>query len=423
KPAVAVGGNPYHSMWVWKTGLLLASATAADRLFAFCSRNGLQEIYLSVDFVDSFGGFPDSIKDPPAYADFLSAAHLHGLRVEALTGAPSWAAGRRHRLALAAVRSISSYNVGMTPDARFDGIHFDVEPYLLLGFSLPDYRKRILEQYLEMVVQCRDAAREGHLDFTCDIPWWFFPLTAATRQQFTVTFGGKDKTVGEHVTDLLSSVTIMDYRNEADGAGGIIRFGIPALAYAARLHKQIRVGLETSAQEDTNVEFVLAVPGKEFMDKLRETRLVRSSSFENYSIHALHANSMVFIGLGRQGAEIDASRPFERALFHLRKLFGAHSPDRFSVLPVLDDARRAVAADPGWVGFQTEEVKGPASHRTMATFSAVRRTPPITTFHGLGRAIFEQESRSAAEWFEHYSSFGGLAIHYYQSFQKMVAAP
>ena len=422
EPAAGRQKIPYHSMWVWKTGPLLASATAADRLFDFCSRNGLKEIYLSVDFAGSSGGVADSITDAAAYADFLSAAHLHGLRVEALTGAPSWAAGRRHGLALAAVRAIVNYNAGMTPDARFDGIHFDVEPYLLLGFALPGYRKQIFEQYLEMVVQCRDAAREGHLDFTCDIPWWFFPLTAATRQQFTVTFGGKEETVGEHVTDLLSSFTIMDYRNEADGAGGIIRFGIPALAYAARLNKQVRVGLETSAQKDTHVKFVLAVPDKEFMDKLRETRLAQSSAFEHFSVHALRANGMVFVGLGEHSGT-DPGESIDIALAHLRKLFGAKSPGRFSVKPVLQAARAAVAADPGWDDFQSEETGKPGSHRTMAAFRAVRRTPPVTTFHGLGRNIFEQESRSAAEWFGHYPSFGGLAIHYYQSFQKMMAAP
>ncbi len=421
-PAAGRQKIPYHSMWVWETGPLLASAKAAERLFDFCSRTGLKEIFLSVDFAGSSGGVADSITDAAAYADFLSEAHLHGLRVEALSGAPSWAAGRRHEEALAAVRAIVNYNAGMTPDARFDGIHFDVEPYLLLGFALPDYRKQIFEQYLEMVVQCRDAARKGHLDFTCDIPWWFFPLTADTRQQFTVTFGGKEETVGEHVTDLLSSITIMDYRNEADGAGGLIRFGIPALAYAARLHKQVHVGLETSAQKDTRVKFVLAVPEKKFLDKLRETRLASSSSFERFSVLALRANGLVFVGLGEHSGT-DPGESIDIALAHLRKLFGAISPGRFSVEPVLQAARAAVAADPGWDDFQSEETGKPGSHGTMAAFRAVRRMPPVTTFHGLGRNIFEQESRSAAEWFGHYPSFGGLAIHYYQSFQEIMAAP
>jgi hypothetical protein len=422
KPATGSEKISYHSMWIWKTQTLLNSVEAEDRLFGFCARYGLKEIYLSVDFVDSSAGIAGSIKDTPAYADFLSAAHLHGLRVEALSGNPSWAAGNRHRRALAAVRAVLSYNAAMTPDARFDAIHFDVEPYLLLGFSLPDYQKQILEQYLEMVAQCRDAAREGHLDFTCDIPWWFFPLTADTRQQFTVRFRGKDKTVGEHVTDLLSSITIMDYRNEADGAGGIIRFGIPALDYAARLHKQVRVGLETSAQEKTHVKFVLAIPEKEFMDRLRGSRLAQSSSFERFSVHALRANDLVFVGLGEHpGTHADKS--IDTALAHLRERFGANSPRRFSVQPLLQAARAAVAADPGWDDFQTEEGEKPGSLGTTAVFIAVRRTPPITTFHGLGRAVFEQESRSAAEWLGNYQSFGGLAIHYYQSFEKMMAAP
>lgn len=422
KPVTDGERNSYHSMWIWKTRTLINSVEAEDRLFDFCARYGLKEIYLSVDFVDSSAGVAGSLKDAAAYADFLSAAHMHGLRVEALSGDPTWAAGSQHRQALAAVRAVLSYNATMTPDARFDGLHFDVEPYLLLGFSLPDYQKQILEQYLDMVAQCRDAAREGHLDLTCDIPWWFFPLTAEARQQFTVRFGGKDETVGEHVTDLLSSITIMDYRNEADGAGGIIRFGTPALVYAARLHKQVHVGLETSAQGETHVEFVLAIPEEEFMDRLRESRLAQSSSFEHFSVHTLRAKGMIMVGLGehpgtRPGESIDT------ALAHLRTRFGARSPDRFSVGPVLEAARAAVAANPAWYNFQTEEAEKPGPTGKTAIFRAVRRTPPITTFHGLGRAVFEQESRSAAEWLGHYQSFGGLAIHYYGSFQKIMAAP
>ena len=422
EPAAAGNKNPYHAMWVWKTQALLARAKAADRVFDFCSRNGLKEIYLSVDFARSSGGIPASIKDAAAYADFLSAAHLHGLRVEALSGAPSWAAGSRHRRALAAVQAVLTFNAAMTPDARFDGIHFDVEPYLLLGYFLPGYRKQILEQYLEMVVQCRDAAREGRLDFTCDIPWWFFALTDATRQQVTVMFDGKEETVGEHVADLLNSVTIMDYRNEADGAGGIIRFGIPALAYAARLHKQVRVGLETSAQEQTPVQFVLAIPEKEFLEKLRGNRLAQSSRFEDFSVHALRADGVVFVGLGRHSGP-DPGRSFVVALARLRKVFGAKSPSRFSVKPMLQAARAAVAADPGWGEFQPVKIKTFGLHRPLSAFSAVRRTPLLTTFHGLGREVFQQESRSAAEWLGKYGSFGGLAIHYYESFQKLMSAP
>ena len=423
KPATVDGAIPYGSMWVWKTRALLERAKAADRLFAFCSRTGLKEIYLSVDFAGSSSDDPGRIKNPAAYGDFLSAAHQRGLRVAALTGAPRWAAGSRHSQALAAVRAITRYNAEMTPDARFDSIHFDVEPYLLLGFTVPAYREQILEDYLRMVAECEAAARRSHVDFTCDIPWWFYPVTSDAQKQFTVMFDGKNKTVGEHVTDLLNSVTIMDYRNEADGAGGIIRFGIPALAYAARVHKQVRIGLETSAQKNKTIEFVLAIPQSEFTAKLHQTHLAQRDSFKHYSIHALHVDGTVFIGLGLEGGEVKSASRFEAALIHLRKLFGAKSPGRFSVRPGLNEARLAVAADPGWTDFRPDQLEKPGSRKAIAVFLAVRRTPPITTFHGLGRTVFEQESRSTVEWLGHYPSFGGLAIHYYQSFQNLMAGP
>jgi hypothetical protein len=423
KPSAVDSTMFYRSIWVWKTRPLIKHAKAADRLFAFCSRTGLKEIYLSVDFARSSSGDPGRIKNPAVYSHFLCAAHRRGLRVAALAGTPRWAAGSRHSQALATVRAVIHYNAGMGPDAQFDSIHFDVEPFLLLGFSVPTFREQILEDYLRMLAECAAAARQSHIDFTCDIPWWFYPVTSDAQKQFTVMFDGKNKTVAEHVTDLLNSVTIMNYRNEADGAGGIIRFGITPLAYAARVHKQVYIRLETSAQKDKTIEFALAIPQSEFIAKMRQTHLAQRDLFKHYSIHALYANGTVFLGLGMDDAEVESTRRFEVALIHLRKLFGAKSPGRFSVRRVLNEARRAVAADPGWTDFRPDQLEKPGSRKVIAAFVAARRTPPITTFRGLGRTVFEQETRSTVEWLGHYPSFGGLAIHYYESFQNLMAGP
>ena len=45
---------------------------------------------------------------------------------------------------------------------------------------------------------------------------------------------------------------------------------------------------------------------------------------------------------------------------------------------------------------------------------------PRITFHGLGREVFEEESRSAVEWLSAQPSFAGLAIHFYDSFRNLM---
>jgi hypothetical protein len=45
---------------------------------------------------------------------------------------------------------------------------------------------------------------------------------------------------------------------------------------------------------------------------------------------------------------------------------------------------------------------------------------PRITFHGLGREVFEEESRSAVEWLSTQPSFGGLAIHFYESYRELM---
>ncbi|MCL5005793.1 MAG: hypothetical protein M1404_04605 [Acidobacteria bacterium] len=415
----------YHSMWVWNTVELLTSAWAADRFFDFCAHMGLKEIYLSVDFEpSSASSVPASLQDAGRYGNFLRMAHQRGLRVEALAGAPAWAASANHPRATGAVRAIVKFNAVAAVEERFDGIHFDVEPYLLLGFAVPHYRKRLLEEYLEMVAECAEAARREHIAFTCDIPWWFYPVTPAAREQFTVSFQGREETVGKHVTDLLDSVTIMDYRNEADGAGGIIASGTEALAYAAKVHKKIQVGLETSAEKETSVEFVVALPANEFLAKLQEKHLADQRSFEGYTLHALRAETVVFIGLGPSPSSGFAPKvPIEVALTRLRRMFAVKSGDRLSVKRGIQQARSAIAMDPEWKDFEPVELRESGSDVMVAAFRAIRGTPSIITFRGLGRKVFEEESRSAAEWLGKYSSFGGLAIHYYQSFRALMATP
>ncbi|HUZ45392.1 MAG TPA: hypothetical protein VMW54_02020 [Terriglobia bacterium] len=425
QPAAREDAAPYHSMWVWKTAELLNNPQAANRLFDFCSRTGLKEIYLSIDFDASPGHrIPVSIPDGPSYGAFLKAAHQRGLLVEALAGAPVWAASAYHARALGAVRAILELNARMGAEGRFDGIHFDVEPYLLLGFAAPGYRKLLLKEYLEMLAQCSAAAHKGHVAFACDIPWWFFPVSPAAREELTVSFDGTEKTVGEHVADLLDSVTIMDYRNEADGSGGIITFGIPALAYAAEIHKKIRIGLETSAETPTAVTFAVAVSTGKFFAKLRQEHLEDQRSFEGYALHAIRADGSIFIGLGPLLHSNRAPEmPMDVALDRLRKLFGAKFADRFTVANGLDQARSAVADDPQWQEFELVELQASGRGRKIAAFQVIRCTPPITTFHGLGWKVFREEARSAADWFDGYSSFGGLAVHYYQSFRALLAAP
>lgn len=68
---------------------------------------------------------------------------------------------------------------------------------------------------------------------TARSPFWWQELDAATgKPQGEVTFGGKKKPASHHCIDLLDQVGIINYRDAAEGADGLIAHGQVLLAYA-----------------------------------------------------------------------------------------------------------------------------------------------------------------------------------------------
>ena len=62
--------------------------------------------------------------------EFLREAHALGLRIEILTGNPTWALKENHHLAYNWMKAFLDYNSKRPPELHVDGCSFDVEPYL-----------------------------------------------------------------------------------------------------------------------------------------------------------------------------------------------------------------------------------------------------------------------------------------------------
>lgn len=419
--------NLYHAMWAWNTKPIVEPGGREElaRFFAFCSANGVQEVYLAVEFDEGArdGQSPLRIRAPEGYRGFLTRAHQQGLKVEALAGTPEWAVKEHHAAALAAIEAILAFNRASPPEARFDGIHFDVEPYVLIGYVDPENRTGILTEFLQMVSLCSARAQaENGTHFSCDVPAWFYPAGGLERERLIVNFKGKEKTVGEHLTDMLDSVTIMDYINRADGAGGIIARGIPALRYAAGLKKRIVVGLETFLERDTTVWFVCGLPAAEFRKRLARSKLRHEFYYEGFRMSLFYDEVNFHIGLvASETMTPERQAVFEKALARLGGQFGAATdPEQNPVSLLLDVARAGLANDPEWKGFETLEITDPESKRPVAGFRSVHIMLPSITFYGLGRQTFEEEFRSTVEWLSTQPGFGGIAVHYYDSFRVLL---
>ncbi len=436
RPARLAASLP-RALWVWDTEKLFDPAEA-ERFLEFCSRQSVGQVYLSVGLKSPNGNSPAGTEaqtgTPPrfqllnaeAFRTLLEKAHQHGLQVDALAGTPEWAVKEDHPLALAAVDAVLEFNRGGAPAARFDGVHFDVEPYSLIGYADPAFREQILTGFVEMVAACAERARtEGHIRFGCDIPWWFYPSDAAGRQELSVNFRGQIKTVGEHLSDLLDTVTIMDYRNEADGAGGIIASGTTALEYAASKGHKIQVGLETFLEPDRNVYFVCGLPRDEFRARLAKSDLRGELYLDGFRLSTFEDKANVHAGLMAPNnvAEPLSQVPFQNALARLARDFGGCSSNPAAAGTALEAARVAISRNPEWQGFERFEMAAPEGGGKIIGFRAVSIMSPNITFHGLGRETFEEETRSTTEWLSRYTSFAGLAVHFYEPYRDLVEGP
>ncbi len=414
------------AMWVWNTKPLFDTSRRdeADRFFAFCARHNIQEIYLAAEFdrsgKDEAPVF--SLRNPDGYRQFISHAHQQRLRTEALAGTPEWGVRENHAQALAALEAIIAHNRSNSASSRFDGIHYDVEPYALIGYADPHYRPQILTEFLEMVDQCSVRCRKEGLPFACDVPSWFFPRGGLERNRMTVTFKGTENTVGGHLLDLLDGVTIMDYTNQADGASGIIARGLPAIEYASTQSKKVVVGLETFSEHASVVSFACGLPAEEFWPRLAAAGIRNQIFFEDFRMSLFSDDVNVHPGLSMPAAATAEKRAAcEAALARLaRKLGAASDPKRFPAVPMLDLARAAMSASPEWLSFEPFEFQDPETERSITAFRASRRMQPGITFHGLGRKTFEEEYSSAVEWLSKQPGFDGMAVHFYESFRELM---
>ncbi|MBI4227482.1 MAG: hypothetical protein HY600_04295 [Candidatus Omnitrophica bacterium] len=212
-----------RAMWVWKLDPVL-SPQVRDDLFAFCEQTAITRLYLYL-------GESPVTRASPAYqaqlAEFLTAAHRRGLAVDALTGNPLWALRVNHQVLLDWIQGFLAYNAARPPEARIDGVHLDVEPYLITQWeSDRDGTKR---QYVELLQRCRTivaAAKQPRFQLGIAIPLFY-------------------EREGEFEREVLSQVDYAGLMDYYDASVDLIEKAIPHIRLAGQLGKKITIGVET----------------------------------------------------------------------------------------------------------------------------------------------------------------------------------
>lgn len=226
------GEEPPRAMWVWDVKIA-GSQEASLRLVDFCISRRINLLYLSAF------AFSDNARK--AYRSFNTLAHKNGIKVHALAGDPRWCIEKYHKQPIKWARNVLDFNKESQPHERFDGIHSDAEPYVL-GKVWEVEKQMLLKWYLDLNQKIMDLidVEEARITFAADIPFWY-----DDDASMQVEWHGAVKPPSYHVLDTIDEITVMDYRNFAEGPNGSITLVKYEMEYAGKLGKKVYIGQET----------------------------------------------------------------------------------------------------------------------------------------------------------------------------------
>ncbi|GIO29242.1 MULTISPECIES: Ig-like domain-containing protein [Paenibacillus] len=242
-----------RALWIWENEsypLVLnpGARTVLDAMSSDTSTFGQDPIRTWYLAVGKYNGLRMLEDKRAELREFIAWAHDRGYQVQALiaggTTPPYFGAYERYRQqAVAEFEMILNYNLSSAERERFDGVNIDTEPY-----SLPDFKSdkpSVQLQYLDMLkaLMERKAASGLSLHVGAAIPRWFDTSADATD----ISWNGSLKPLSEHVQDMLDYISIMDYRDQADGTVGIIDQARGEMEYANKIGKpqSVVIGVET----------------------------------------------------------------------------------------------------------------------------------------------------------------------------------
>jgi hypothetical protein len=233
-----------RAMWLW-------SAADPAAVVPWATAQGVKEIFVSVPWQPTAAQLA-------RLKDLRNRTRAAGIRLSALGGDPAWALD---------AASAVAWRKRATATGLFDGIHLDVEPYLLPGWSTD--QRRIVDGYLAMLDAVRAAGPEP---LEADVPFWLATVPA-----------GKGN-LADAVIARVHAITVMSYR---DSAAGVLEVGADLLARGQSASRPVRLAAETQPLADCGYCTFAAQTRSALTTHLStvDTEAARYSSFNGVAVH------------------------------------------------------------------------------------------------------------------------------------------
>lgn len=238
---------PMRAMWIYKTDAIMASEVEQAELFEFCRERKITDLFWQVHF-SPIDVRPCLLENTGRNREFLRAAHDHALRVHALTGDPSHTRRAKHSRVLDMTDALIEFNKSSPPEARFDGLHLDVEPHGLPQWKGADVGAKcaLLTEFVELhhLVAVRLRDRDPAILFGSDVVFWLDKKNSDGSAAYPVTFRGIESDAAKHLLGVVDNVAIMSYRNTTEGRNGILSLVAKTINHADTTSARVFVGVK-----------------------------------------------------------------------------------------------------------------------------------------------------------------------------------
>ena len=272
-----------RGMWVWRAQAqqILLDKNERATFFDFCQKphgdpdKAITHIYLHVD--------PNRLQvSNPYLTGFLHDAHGFGLKVEYLCGSPEWATEIKRKNGQDRATLLLEFNKNLPAPQRFDGLHLDVEPYLLDDWD--NNAGRYWRSYIDLLTHCRQQIIDYNSRFSpsislaCDIPRWF-----DTEE--------RDKPASEPITShrdvqkIVDYTVIMGYRDEANEIIADVR---EEILFARTIDKTVVIGVLVGVPQAGIPENTFLEEGRYYMEEQLDgvaQAFNQHPSFKGFAIH------------------------------------------------------------------------------------------------------------------------------------------
>jgi hypothetical protein len=217
--------------WLWNTYSIWKEK---DKTLDFLGLNGVNLLYLQID------------EDIPTgvYSTFIREAASRGIQVHALGGDPNWVLPEQRGKLYQFINWVNTYNNSVKPIERFNGIHLDVEPYVLPQWrSDPDATMGLWMDLVSGFVQ--QVKADTHLTTGADLPVWL------DKVSLNDGYGGKT-TLSDWMIHKLDQVALMAY---IDNANDIIKAVSNEVDEAEKAGTPVIIGVDTFNNNEEHGSF------------------------------------------------------------------------------------------------------------------------------------------------------------------------